>query len=484
MITAFTLPDTSFTECGVSGVAGHAVCGHGRGGKRGGVWRIVHAVRAAGLADGVEPFAEQSRIVVGGRGQAADFSVSGPWPVLGPDPNYKNQAFYFPSASGTVDLTITSYFPQLFSNGKFSVYYPNSTATDIGIFSGFPPGSGFTNGTTTVVYKANQYPPPPQMQVTNFALEFTAECEFSIVIGGSVPVLVQGAFAVDGLFYWGAQQTNGGPITDAAGSPQGPQVTGNFPGTMSITFGPKTGYSAECYPFWMSSNYSTVEVAFVVNQMLSPGTYTMKLTCPNPGDDWMTITTTNTPTVTNQYSSSCYIQPRLDFSNSPTLRTGALGGVNTGAVATLTIDSGAVQTAGIHNSMNVFKLDLGADENGINAIAGMIVYNNTFGQVYTLDPSNIGAFWEVMGQPTFDPPFTQMLPWSLSSLPAGFWAAEIPSISSLNIVGAALMPWNLMRTKYSVGGSVMVNPSLLADLAPTIAAIQQLRSNEGGRATA
>lgn len=54
----------------------------------------------------------------------------------------------------------------------------------------------------------------------------------------------------------------------------------------------------------------------------------------------------------------------------------------------------------------------------------------------------------------------------------GLWTAYCPPVSSLNIVPASAMPWNLTRTKYSrpPGGqvnSIQVNPMLYGDLAVT-----------------
>jgi hypothetical protein len=66
---------------------------------------------------------------------------------------------------------------------------------------------------------------------------------------------------------------------------------------------------------------------------------------------------------------------------------------------------------------------------------------------------------------------------SITTSVPGLWLAKCQAVSSLNIAGASLMPWNLMRTIAGTGSYpplLSVNPMLFQDQAPVVAGVPQV----------
>jgi len=78
-------------------------------------------------------------------------------------------------------------------------------------------------------------------------------------------------------------------------------------------------------------------------------------------------------------------------------------------------------------------------------------------------------------QPIMGPECDRIAGLSISTSVPGLWLADCQAVSNLNIVGAALMPWNMMRTRVGTGGdyppTTPVNPMLLQDQAPLISGV-------------
>lgn len=74
-------------------------------------------------------------------------------------------------------------------------------------------------------------------------------------------------------------------------------------------------------------------------------------------------------------------------------------------------------------------------------------------------------------QPVFLPDREVAAPNTITTVPgSGLWTSMVLPLTSLNVPSESQMPWNLSRTKKgSGGGTIQVNPMLLADQAPDIA---------------
>jgi hypothetical protein len=370
----------------------------------------------------------------------AEMSVSGPWPISGPDPDYKNQVFYFPDTGSGVSLTITSNFGSQI----------NDTLETFAFFQ------SYFNGTPLTA-----------------PLRFMRTDTFVMVIGGSAPVQIDGVFAITIEWNWGAQGHQYSYSTgrvdflnQTVAAPSAPSVSGNFPGTLNISIGAAApanreqgGIAGNGYNYGstvgnaMGNTYvSNIVVSYTVHQTVAPGIYTFAVDVGAGGGDEVTNAWGD---AANDEFTTWVWPPLISIQGGFNTGNGANGAPN--ATASLTINSGAVPTAGIHNSKTVFKLPLGADTNGINAIIGQ--------QIYDLkNPSD--TTWTQTGvQPTWLPMVTRMSGWSITGLPPGFWTGVIPMLCDLKAVTFDLMPWNQIRTSNIDPHSAHWNPALLGDQA-------------------
>ena len=358
-----------------------------------------------------------------------------------------------------------------------------------------------------------------------------SESTMTLIIGGNSPVLVQATFYMHAKYFCGCTingstgpGVNGGPTPRAVligNSPPSPTISGNFPGTMGIATGPATpsalgygnyggnlpygaGWGIGAYEGEPAGNYWEQLIYFEVNQMVNPGRYTFTITAPTYGDDSQDIAIqfveTNSPDNGDGYwgasiwTYNCTLQPRYVLSGS--FESGGLitsvtsGWPNVTSVGTVSkvINSGAVQTAGIDSTQNVWKLPLDWDANGLSAIAGQVVYDMKPCAPPFITPTPMeggsdetGGWLNCWQSPPYFPPRDQMWMWGLSGLPTPvLWSAQTPPVSNLEVATCEQMPWNLYRTKLGPNGSgnnQMVNPTLLGDLAPNLGNAAQVSNS-------
>jgi hypothetical protein len=197
----------------------------------------------------------------------------------------------------------------------------------------------------------------------------------------------------------------------------------------------------------------------------------------------------------------------------------------TGFLTASTTYSSAVPTAGIHNSKQIFKIQLPGDAlgngSGIGTVTQYAITAGPFGGVsgwmpltgyatgaiivdsngniqqltvnsgqssgttpnwattlnglttdgsmgWTLINLKSAPNWQVAPypQPIMGPEKDVISGVSITTSTPGFWTAKCQPICSLNIATAEMMPWNQNRTKYGSAGSASVNPMLLGDQAP------------------
>lgn len=197
--------------------------------------------------------------------------------------------------------------------------------------------------------------------------------------------------------------------------------------------------------------------------------------------------------------------------------------------------SAAIPTNGIHNSKQIYKIQLPGDAGNLgpliyevnNYVVGGGVISppqtwtaatligpdcwlvDTNGNVQTAisggnfttglamptwqtsGPTADGTgFWEFSGPPPFNNPFSPPYPQPVyapeviaasgigfSTSTPGLWTAWTQPISSLNIATEEQMPWNLARTKADIHGTESINPMLIGDLAPSIAGVPQVSNS-------
>jgi len=489
-------------------------------------------------------------------------AVSGPWPVPGPDPNYLYNTMYFPASGSAVNVTMTTNIPGMLS-GKNTYAFHNEfynrsaniseTAADFP----YPPYGKVTISWTiadsqtasaanaaigtvlTFATSAQTSSPPVDPSLLNLASNATDydgslgsqscvinESTMTLIIGGNSPVLVQGTFYMQANYFCGCSTSgvtgigvnpSAPPVTDAdltGMSPPTPTVSGNFPGTMGIATGAKTGSwigngnAGGNLPYGFGSGtsngyYWAQIIYFEVNQMVAPGRYTFTINAPTYGDDSYTesnvaIATDSPDNGTGYWGASqttweWTLQPRYELSGS--FQSGGLiSSYSNGwpqvtgvAIASKLINAGAVQTAGIDGTQNVWKLPLDWDANGLSAIAGQVDYTiqpcaPPFITPTAMEAGNdfTGGWLQCWQTPGYFPPRDQMWPWGLSGLPTPIlWSAQTPPVNDLRVPHATQMPWNLYRTKVGPNGmgNQTVNPALLGDLAPNLGGAAQVSNS-------
>jgi hypothetical protein len=377
-------------------------------------------------------------------------STSGPWPVAGPAINYRWNTFYFEDTGSEVDLTITTHNTTYIS-GKMSSYYP------ISYISG--------DGTKVILPLEGDYYYGYDPNVV----------EFDLVIGGTAPVMVTGVISVSLVYFLGFHydsRSGAGALgySNVIDAPPTPTITSPL-GT-AVLLEPFTS-SGPDFSYFNTPYVKQCAVAITINQEVSPGTYHFRIETQNSGElGSYTAVPGNPLAVVADRNSMLIIVGLIQGNQGVTIASNGDFGFYGTMTASKTINSGAVQTAGIDGTKNVWKLALDSDANGNNAILGFL--NWVPCQWSNSPPADYPSGWS----PTYiTPPKTTMWPWTLSTLPPGFWTAVCPMVSNLHVVTPPMMPWNQQRTKYGISGNATVNPSLLGDLAANIANVAKISNS-------
>jgi hypothetical protein len=386
----------------------------------------------------------------------AELCVSGPWPVSGPTANFLNTWFYFADTGVGATITVASSLGTVqTSYGK----YTNATMTmaqsvSNGIRSD-PAGCYSENcGTAYGYVYFCVYP----VNVTK---------RFAFVIGGQDPLAISGTFNIYLQIVRGGTTAASGVFTPDTVDPatlvsvnQSPSGGYHaFPGTVSIAT--TTNNASTPYFGGMGVSGGRITIAIAVSGTYAPGRYELEVDVANPGNDSVD---SSTSIITS------YTRAILNSELGPG-NVGVMFGAP--AVTASKTYSTAVATAGIHNSKQIYKIQLPGDAVGNGP--GLYCVESSANAVW-----NVPAY--VAGSPYgfFTPDRTVTYPnavafgdekiipvgWNISTSTTGFWSALCQWVSSLNAAVASLMPWNLNRTKYGSTASASVNPALLGDLAP------------------
>ena len=326
---------------------------------------------------------------------------------------------------------------------------------------------------------------------------FLKTIEFFFIIGGTSNVTLNGTLTYGPEFSAGTDGVN--PQTLATLSTPAGDLA--IPGTPVI-----------------STSGSTVQFVWTFSSVsIAPGRYGVKFTFANPGNDTLTAT----KTCLTEAASNDFV-------------------ITGDSLTASTSWSSAVATNGIHNSKQIYKIQVPGDANGLGPFIysvdqlpiGAVPGTAQFPQAWTpstyygpycwildsngnLEEPNSGVLdtvysgttepswnptvggltyayagqwinrgstfnnWAVAPypQPTFAPDVIGGAPPSLTTSTPGFWTAFCGAISSLNAAVGSLMPWNLVRTKYASGGSQQVNPMLLGDQAPNISGAAEISNS-------
>jgi hypothetical protein len=455
----------------------------------------------------------------------AALCVSGPWPVGGPTSNFLNTWFYFAGTAATV--TVASQFSNE-STGPYSTktvmsdmtfeytgdgwwsdtnayFYnvptipgdPPDPEWAVGQTVPFPPGAGPTPPPSyTIVgkqYTAGEiYWCGPGMQYSQRPTNYTANTvvglfatrmALSFIIGGSKPLYVSGGVAVQFLTGPVGQTIQMTGSTVLSTTPDGTDpaslvsVDGasTMPGAIAIMNTPSPGNGA--------GGNTAVWVVAMINQTLAPGKYTLILNVACPDDTFYqlshadtsmdanniclqtnySVLSTTTTRTRIQALGLGQMQPYLQGFGSYTYISGVFAA--TGYLTAGTTYTDAVPANGIHSSSPVSKIQVGGDVMGNGSGIGTCMQDVLNYDAYGYGPTPYP-------QPIMGPECDRIAGLNITTSVPGLWLAQCQAVSNLNMVGAELMPWNLMRTKAGVGGSypptISVNPMLLQDLAPLI----------------
>ncbi len=320
---------------------------------------------------------------------------SGPWPCSGITDNFADTNFYYEDNGVTESVTLACDLPSL-SCSKFEI-----ALVDLNV---------------------------PYFPVQIYGTHM----EFSILVGGSSPLAVNGSFTFSGIISQGYTYTYDNDGNLISQTPDGVDpvslitISGTFPGTQTIT-----------------NSGGSVSIKFDINASLDPGIYTLILDVAAPADG------------TYSYTQVLQTHTGVNF------LTGYGGSTAQTGNSSLTA-SAAVDTPGIHNSKAVKKIKIPGDPNSL----GPFVY---FVDYFCTNAVGGNTIWltSPYPQPTFDttPIYKKFVPYLTVSCP-GFWSAKTPMLSDPNFVTPADMPWNLPRTKVVGSYTASVNPVLLGNLAP------------------
>lgn len=430
--------------------------------------------------------------------------VSGPWPVAAPTNNFKDTWFYYADTGHAESVTLLSkYFPG--SYGKMETIEVKKVSTetfggdgwwteltDIASDPGWSIGQHVPGGIVIAKWTGGDYfeysVRPEDTSVTAHVGVYSTRNEYEIIIGGTSGVAVNGVFFLQGKINRGQtvhRHRHGvsGPgyydTTTTTPDTTDPKtlvaVSGTFPGTVSKHV--YAGYDGT----------EILAIAFEVNETLAPGRYKIILDItvpPNDTDDRVNYLGTTYTAYADGHpvydgntidDEDFYVVPtRVNFIAIPLgISRNVLSGCATAvfhdaspypnppdlsgnATATIVYNS-AVNAEGIHGSAQVLKINLPGDDIGIGAGIGVIIVNAS--NNYLSDP---------YPQPVFLPERIFMNYVSITPSTAGFWTAFCQMVDSLHTVTNNLMPWNLNRTRFGVGGSISYNPMLVGDLAPNM----------------
>jgi hypothetical protein len=442
-ITAFSLPDASYASVPIQlppnpqalPASGGAGAGAIFGGLfilpprpawlaelnrlRNAVWNLPGVNASAGFLSAISP---------------AALCVSGPWPVGGPTDNYADTWFYFADSGAGASVSVASSFA---AAGPFSAGLR-------------------TNAVAALLLSAAPAP--------LYYYPLTTKQRFAFVVGGVDALPVSGAFHISAEYVRGGANVIAFP---------GPTSTVTLDATdpttlLSVNLAPEGGYHA--FPGSVSIavqspdsgflSQGIVTIAIAVNATLSPGRYELEVVVPPLPDDSIAA-------ATGAYTT----RTRIFLNSSSPLGDGSGGmGKLFGPVAASIQYRSAVAANGIHNALPIYKIQLPGD-----------ALTHGPGLLYVQDlPNNSWNVPDTPGGAVFSTPITYAPEkifgsgWSISTSTPGFWSAFCPALASLNVPGAAAMPWNLIRTKYASAGNARVNPMLLGDQAPNVANAAQI----------
>jgi hypothetical protein len=253
-----------------------------------------------------------------------------------------------------------------------------------------------------------------------------------------------------------------------------------MPGAIAIMDTPAPGNSA--------GGNIAVWVVSLINQPLVPGKYTLILNVACPDDTFYQLSHGDTSkdannicrqinysvvstTTTRTRLQALWLgqpQPYLNGFESYTYVGGIFNA--TGYLTAGTTFTDAVPANGIHNSSPVSKIQVGGDVMGNGSGIGTCMQDVLNYDAYDYGPTPYP-------QPIMGPECDRIAGLSITTSVPGLWLAKCQAVSSLNIAGASLMPWNLMRTIAGTGSYpplLSVNPMLFQDQAPVVAGVPQV----------
>ena len=321
-------------------------------------------------------------------------------------------------------------------------YFPGTTAT-VSFASNRAAFSTNTFSTTTCWMIGGSIGPGGVPVWTGVqCVEYTT-MEMDFVVGGTSNINVNGTFAAYFGFNRGGTFDSSGNFTPDTVDPASIiSVSGNMPGTYTTQI--STGAQLELY--------------WTYNGTLAPGRYKAILTFNNPPSD---------PT-TGPLST---IRTRIFVGAAG---AGIQTGEFTGTVSYL-VSGPVVAVPGIDNSQPVSAIQVPGDLFGngpglLGSVNTIINYNDVINPPFA--------------QPIFAPEqLSDISNYTVTTSVPGFWTAKTNAVNNLNMAGAANMPWNLQRTKFSSGATPMVNPMLQGDLGPTIGGNAQVSNSYNQSAT-
>ena len=434
--------------------------------------------------------------------------ISGPWPVSTPTANFTDTNFYYadtghgesvalvsrfyPSSTGSFRTTVINKLSHdIYTGTGWWPYYGGGLAGPFGLNSGHPADPGYTIGQIItdgianyevldkfdigsdawIVYSLR----PVEPVVSSLLGLYTTHNEYSMVIGGVDNVTLTGVFYIMASISIGSTivYTNGSLVSttpDGTNAASQVAISGNFPGAVAIqTVAGSPGY---------------LLITFTVNQSIAPGKYTaiVDITPPAQDTDDYTMDTaddnrqpdTSYPYIAGYpfpgtFTASRIIttHTRVNFlygpgSSSPPALQGAASVTFSGGTPSFSGNaqvsitySAAVAVPGIHNSKQIYKINLPGDNIGVGA--GIATVNQS-----TLPtPDYLHTPYP---QPAFTPERIVMNYISITPSTTGFWTAYAPMVSTLNPAVNSQMPWNILQHRNGSGpGGLAIdfNPMLL-----------------------
>jgi len=428
---------------------------------RGNLFPVIAADVTAGS---ILPWQQQS---ISG-GMPTPYKAGG-WPLAGPNVNTKYLGYWYADNGSAQSVTLTC-AGTVSCKGDFtsrvSAQIPPVITNTLLSDHNYRP----------LIFTATTSPPSAVFIPSQVAVKQSAN--FSLLIGGTNPVLVQGDFVVR------LQIFRGGTWSSAVYTPQVPvnHSYHNPPGNATIDLllnpdSPDTGpipTPTVDYSLWIPgstntifvpSSWSSLGTGYIyvicrVNGLVNPGRYTLNVTSVDPDDSLVINGTTavvSQPTLASRASfmdGASFTQfmtgygyntfnPATGFgSGNPTIQGSTLGP--------------GLPAPGVHNSQAVLFIDCSSwfkdYPYGITSL--------TKSETNTWTASPFPA-------PTFGPEIAHQQTASFTETIAGYWTGCCPAVSNLNVAGVlgmSVMPWNYVCKKDKTGGGTFYeNPMLMGN---------------------